>query len=206
MGTPANRREAGAKGRAVGGGDGNFVAEIPRLRTRAIADTSAANARRHGHSEASRVELAMALGLATATAVIVFSLTLLNPGRPVIEVAMLDTAGGVRGAGTNQIAMLQARWKDVRQFSTPAELEQWERTPASKGSFARIIYDRTAGEVRVAGRAGGKVFSHTIPVEKNLGAHWMRRRTSRATSSGTDPERGQPCPRVPLGSDFSCSR
>ena len=109
-----------------------------------------------------------ALGLATATAVIVFSLTLLNPGRPVIEVAMLDTAGGVRGAGTNQIAMLQARWKDVRQFSTPAELEQWERTPASKGSFARIIYDRTAGEVRVAGRAGGKVFSHTIPVEKNL--------------------------------------
>lgn len=111
-----------------------------------------------------------ALGLATATAVIVFSLSLLNPSRPVIQVAMLDTAGGVRGADTNQIALLQARWKDVRQFSTPGELEKWEQTPArGKGSFARIIYDRTAGEVRVTGRAHDTPFQKAFPVEKDLG-------------------------------------
>lgn len=110
-----------------------------------------------------------ALGLATATAVILFSFTLLNPGRPVIEVAMLGTAGGVRGAETNQIALLQTRWKDVRQFSTPTELEQWEKKPAkSKRSFAKIIYDRTAGEVRVAGRAHGNSFQKTFSVEKDL--------------------------------------
>ncbi len=111
-----------------------------------------------------------ALGLATATAMIVFALTLLNPSRPVIEVAMLDTAGGTRGAETNQIALLQARWKDVRQFSTPGELEQWERTPAGKGSFAKIIYDRTAGEVRVTGRARGTPFQKAFPVERDLSA------------------------------------
>ena len=110
------------------------------------------------------------LGLGAATALIVLSLSLLNPSRPVIEVAMLDTAGGVRGAKTNQIALLQARWKDVRQFSTPGELEKWEQTPArGKGSFARIIYDRTAGEVRVTGRAHDTPFQKAFPVEKDLG-------------------------------------
>lgn len=110
------------------------------------------------------------LGLATATAVMVFSLSLLNPRAPVIEVAMLDTAGGTRGMDTNQIALLQARWKNVRQFSTPAELEQWEQSPASgQGSFARIIYDRTAGEVRVAGRVKEVPFQKAFLVEKDLG-------------------------------------
>jgi hypothetical protein len=100
-----------------------------------------------------------------------FSLTLLNPRAPVMEVAMLDTAGGTRGADTNQIAQLQARWKNVRQFSMPAELEQWEQTPASgQGFFARLVYDRTAGEVRVAGRGKGGPFQRAFPVEKDLGA------------------------------------
>jgi len=109
------------------------------------------------------------LGLATATAVIVFTLTLLNPSRPMIQVAMLDTTGGVRGAETNQIALLQARWKEVRQFSNSAELDKWEQTPASgKGSFAKIIYDRTAGEVRVVGRAKDVPFQKAFPVERDL--------------------------------------
>ena len=110
-----------------------------------------------------------ALGLATATAVVLVSLSLLNPGRPTIEVAMLDTAGGVRGADTNQIALLEGRWKDVRHFSTPAELAQWEQMPVSgKGSFAKIIYDRTAGEIRVVGRAHDTAFQKSFPVEKDL--------------------------------------
>ncbi len=111
-----------------------------------------------------------ALGLATATAVILFSLTLLNPRPPVIQVAMLDTAGAVRGAETNPVSLLQARWKDVRQFSNAQESAVWERQPASGGDFAKIIYDPAAAEVRVSGRAGGKNFTTTIPVEKNLGS------------------------------------
>ena len=109
-----------------------------------------------------------ALGLAAATAVIIVTFTLLNPSRPVIEVAMLDTVGEVRSAETNQIALLQARWKDVRQFSSAQESAAWERQPPSNGDFAKIIYDPAAAEVRVSGRAGGKNFTTTIPVERNL--------------------------------------
>ena len=109
-----------------------------------------------------------ALGLATATAVIVFSLVLLNPSPPVIQIAMLDTAGAVRGAETNPVSLLQARWKDVRQFSNAQESAVWERQPASGGDFAKIIYDPAAAEVRVSGRARGKNFTTTILVEKDL--------------------------------------
>jgi len=109
-----------------------------------------------------------AIGLAATTSVIVLGLLLLNPSRPVIEVAMLDTAGGVRGAETNQVSLLQARWKEVRQFSNALESVAWERQPSARGDFAKIIYDPAAAEVRVSGRAGGKNFTTTIAVEKNL--------------------------------------
>lgn len=109
-----------------------------------------------------------ALGLATATAAIVFTITLLNPRPPVIQVAMLDTVGGVRGAETNQLELLRQKWKDARVFSNAQESAAWERQPPAKGDFAKIIYDPAAAEVRVSGRAGGKKFTTLIPVEKNL--------------------------------------
>ena len=108
------------------------------------------------------------LGLGAATAMIVFSLSLLNPSRPVIEVAMLDTAGGVRGAKTNQLELLRQKWKDAQVFSNAQESAAWERQPPSSGDFAKIIYDQAAAEVRVSGRAGGKSFTTTIAVEKSL--------------------------------------
>ncbi len=121
-----------------------------------------------------------AFGLAAATSVIVLALSLLNPSRPVIEVAMLDTAGGVRGAETNQVSLLQVRWKEVRQFSNAQESAAWERQPSASGDFAKIIYDPAAAEIRVSGRAGGKNFTTAITVEKNLAgaldeaAHFVR--------------------------------
>ena len=126
-----------------------------------------------------------ALGLAAATAVIVFALSLLNPSRPVIQVAMLDLAGATRGAGTNQLEVLRQRWKDARVFSNAEESAAWERQPVPAGDFAKIIYDPAAAEVRVSGRARGKDFTTTIAVEKNLAgaldeaAHFARDQLAR---------------------------
>ena len=108
------------------------------------------------------------LGLASAAAAIVLALSLFNPTKPVIQVAMLDTAGGVRGAETNQLELLRQKWNDARVFSNAQESAAWERQPPANGDFAKIIYDPAAAEVRVSGRAGGKNFTTTIPVEKNL--------------------------------------
>ena len=109
-----------------------------------------------------------ALGLSGAAAVIVWALSLLNPTTPVIQVAMLDVTGGTRGAETNQMELLRQRWKDAQVFSNAQESATWERQPPSSGDFAKIIYDPAAAEVRVSGRAGGRDFNKSIPVEKNL--------------------------------------
>ncbi len=109
-----------------------------------------------------------ALGVAGAAAVM---LMVFNPSKPVIEVAMLDLAGGTRGADTNQAELVRQRWKDARVFSNAQELEAWEsQPPQGRPKFAKIIYDPTAAEVRVSGRAQGTLFQKSFPVEKDLAA------------------------------------
>ena len=109
-----------------------------------------------------------AFGLAGA-AVVLVALSLFNPSKPVIEVAMLDMTGDTRGADTNQVELVRRRWKDARVFSNAQEFAAWEsQQPQGRAEFAKIIYDRTAAEVRVSGRAGGKSFGKIIPVENNL--------------------------------------
>ncbi len=110
-----------------------------------------------------------AFGVAGAAAVILAMLSVFNPSKPVTQVAMLDIPGGIRGADTNQMELVRQRWKDARVFSNADEFAAWERQqPLGRADFAKIIYDRAAAEVRVAGRAGGKSFSKIIPVEKDL--------------------------------------
>ena len=115
-----------------------------------------------------------ALGLAAA-AVMVLLVVLpgfRTPNAPAVQLAMLDTAGGTRGADANELALLQAAWKEspVQRFSSAGELEAWEKNQSAdgRGHTARIIYDRATGEVRVSGRSKGKLFQKAFPVEKDL--------------------------------------
>ena len=113
------------------------------------------------------------LGLAAATAVgVIAALSIFHaPNAPVIQLAMLDTVGGTRGANTNDLATLREAWKEspVQSFSNASELDAWEENwPNGNGRpAAKIIYDRAAGEVRVSGRSRGKFFQKTFPVEKD---------------------------------------
>ncbi len=114
------------------------------------------------------------LGLAIGTAVVlllalpVFRTT----NAPMIQLAMLDTTGGTRGAETNELATLREAWKGipVQNFSSASELEAWEKKwPNGDGRpAAKIIYDPATGEVRVSGRSRGKFFQKTFLVGRDL--------------------------------------
>ena len=99
-------------------------------------------------------------GLAAATAVIVL-LVLPSPTRDatVIQVAMLDTAGVVRGADTNDITILQRHWpvSSVETFSGTDALKSWQgQWPDGNFKRVKVLYDRAAGEVHVFVRGAGK--------------------------------------------------
>jgi len=114
------------------------------------------------------------LGLAAATAAVVLvALPIFRTtNSPMIQLAMLDTAGGTRGADTSELATLQETWKGspVQNFSSASELEAWEKNwpSGNKRAAAKIIYDPAAGEVRVSGHSQGKAFQKTFPSEKDL--------------------------------------
>lgn len=114
------------------------------------------------------------LGLATATAVLALIAfpSLAPKPRVSVQVAMLDLAGTTRGADTNEVALLRQVWQDApfESFSQAAKLEDWEKTwpQISKNTVAKIIYDRSAGEVRVIGRHNGQPFQKVFVVEKDL--------------------------------------
>lgn len=118
------------------------------------------------------------LGLATGAAAAVVLLITVPMFRtssgPVIELAMLDMAGGTRGSGTDDLALLQATWKGtpVQTFSNLGELETWQNNwrTKSNGNVAKIIYDPSAGEVKVSGYSKGRFFEKTFPVEPDLAA------------------------------------
>lgn len=114
------------------------------------------------------------LGLATATAVLALIVlpSLFPKPRVSVQVAMLDLAGTTRGADTNEVALLRQAWQGApfENFSQAAKLEDWEKTWSqdAKGTVAKIIYDRSAGEVRVIGRHKGQPFQEAFVVEKDL--------------------------------------
>ena len=120
------------------------------------------------------LSLRFALGLAFVTAVVLLGALFVfrTPNAPVIQLAILDTAGGTRGADTNELATFEGVWEGtpVQNFSSASELDTWEKNwPNDKGQpVARIVYDRTLGEVRVSGRSHGRVFQKIFPVESDL--------------------------------------
>jgi len=113
------------------------------------------------------------LGLAAGAAAVCLLLipALFRPGRPVVQVAMLDTAGAVRGEDSD-IGVLKQEWKnsEVQTFDKPSELINWQgRWPRSRVA-AKVIYNRAAGEVLVIVRAGGERKEKTFLVERDLAA------------------------------------
>ncbi len=113
-----------------------------------------------------------AMGLAAAAVVVLLFVMRPDEGPLVIQIAMLDTAGDTRGSNTNEVAALKQVWPaaSVQSFDNAAELSGWEKQPPANSaeSFAKIIYDRTAGEVRVIGRAGANRFELSLPVDADL--------------------------------------
>jgi hypothetical protein len=90
---------------------------------------------------------------------------------PIVEVAMLDSGGLTRGGDTNEVALLKQHWSQgaVRRFEKPEDLRAWEGSwPGANGLRVKVIYDRTAGEVRLLGRSRGGTFEKLILVEKDL--------------------------------------
>ena len=114
-----------------------------------------------------------ALGLAAATAVIVLFVlpALRTSSEPVIQVAMLDTAGATRGSDTNEVEFRRS-WEKatVDLFRDTGALRAWETNwpGANRGPVIKIIYDRAAGEVRVLGRSEGKLIEKTFLIEQDL--------------------------------------
>jgi hypothetical protein len=114
------------------------------------------------------------VGLSTAAALgIVALFGVFGPSaRPVVQVAMLDLAGPSRGTDPNDAAALHQAWPGatVQTFASPTNLEVWERVwpKSDRRAIAKIIYDRSAGEVRVIGRSKGKLFQRTILVDQKL--------------------------------------
>lgn len=101
------------------------------------------------------------IGLATVTAAVALVVVLNRPGPdpklpPVIQVAMLDSVGTVRGTGVQPMDLLQQQWKDAKpqEFADATKLKQWqEGWPAdSKQPAVKITYNRDTQEIRVTAR------------------------------------------------------
>ena len=130
------------------------------------------------------------LGLVGATAVVVLFLlpVFSGSGPPMIQVAMLDTAGATRGADTNEALLLLHTWEKaaVDSFTSPDAFRAWETNwPAqNRRPVVKVVFDRAAGEVRILGRWKGEFFTNTFLVERDLAAtleqarSFVRQRTS----------------------------
>ncbi len=93
---------------------------------------------------------------------------------PVNQVAMLDLSGTTRGTVTPEVETLKQTWKEshVESFSSTGGLDAWEKNwpEGGKTPVVKVLYDRSAGEVRVAGRFGEKRFQKTFPVGPDVQA------------------------------------
>jgi hypothetical protein len=112
--------------------------------------------------------------LALAVGAIAVALLLLpaprQPGGPTIQVAMLDTAGTVRGEDSDLDA-LKAQWKqlEVQVFDKAGQLETWRTNwPSGAKAVVKVIYDRAAGEVCVNLRSPTKSVERTFSVGQDL--------------------------------------
>ncbi|HXP63085.1 MAG TPA: hypothetical protein VN829_21470 [Dongiaceae bacterium] len=115
-----------------------------------------------------------ALGFAVGAAAVVLLLLpmLTRPAEPIIQVAMLDTAGPVRGEDS-ELDTLKAQWKhsEVRTFDKAGQVDAWRTDwPSGAKMVAKVIYNRAAGEVRVILYGPSKPMEKAFPVGQDLAA------------------------------------
>ena len=131
-----------------------------------------------GESQSAKERSAMwtwrwVLGLAAATAVIVLVAlpAFRGTSEPVIQVAMLNGAGVVRGASDDATALFKQAWEkaEVHSFANADDLQEWEGE-AGQEATVKVIYDQSTGEIHVLGRWNGKTLDKTFLVEADLAA------------------------------------
>lgn len=140
-----------------------------RLQTKVRETLGRPNVQERKPHWASRLFLVLAP--AAATVLVLVFVVFGRPATPTIQVAMLDLAGISRGAETNEQVMLRQQWPSstVRNFDKQGDLDAWEKTlPVSKGMVVIVVYDRSAGEIRVSGQRAGREFRRSFPVERDL--------------------------------------
>lgn len=85
---------------------------------------------------------------------------------------MLSLHVVTRGASAVDVEAVRQMWKEspVESFSSSAELEAWEKNWPDQGRapVIKVIYDRSAGEIRVTGYAKGQRFQKAFPIEPDL--------------------------------------
>jgi hypothetical protein len=113
-------------------------------------------------------------GLATATAILVLiSIPFFHgPSTPVVQLAMVDLSGPARGTGTNELELLRgiAANVSVQSLASTSETDAWQKQwpPGKRRPAFKVLYDRSAGEVRVWERRGNTTTLKTFPVEPDL--------------------------------------
>jgi hypothetical protein len=111
------------------------------------------------------------LVLAPVTAAVVIFLAVGSAPKPIVQVAMLDTVGQVRGQAPRDMSLIEGQWEGakVQVFSNAQELASWEKKwPGTKAPVAKVIFDPAAAEVRALVRSGDNETQKIIPVEGDL--------------------------------------
>lgn len=112
------------------------------------------------------------LSVAAGAAAIVCAALLLFPApAPLIQVAMLDPVGATRGGPNPELTALREAWpkQAISEFRTQADVEAWGQSPAVQAKDrALVVFDRSAGEIRITGSRKGVAFARTFPVKTDL--------------------------------------
>jgi hypothetical protein len=115
-----------------------------------------------------RLWLSATAGLAT---MICAALLLFQAQAPVVQVAMLDPVGSTRGGANSELMALKEAFPkgEVSEFRTQEAVDILGQKMASNaGDRALVVFDRSAGEVRVTGSKNGVEFIRTFAVENDL--------------------------------------
>jgi hypothetical protein len=115
------------------------------------------------------------LGLAAGAAIVVLLLvlpTMMRPSsNPVIQIALLDTAGAVRGPESGDVEVLRQQWKNssIQNFDKTDLLKAWEtKWPDGERPAVKIIYDRISGDLDVLLLVRGRLQQKTFSVKSDL--------------------------------------
>ena len=156
---------------ATGGEFPAYARERLQTKVRQTLGRSAASAKESDRSFAWGWRWVLGLAAATAVVMLVMLPMFRAPTAPTIQLAMLDS-GGTRGSATDEITLLKQTWQTtvVHSFSDAEALHAWETSRADerKQPTVKIIYDATAGEVRVLGRWKEKPLDKTFLIERDL--------------------------------------